>query len=208
MIAVYNSMKYTIWTFVIMAVGVGLYFIFTPRDTQASLQEACANASIPLTEVDTTLDREAGTVTARYLDGDTDRTIVLPYEPESDFAGCSESARRVLEGVRSTDEVWTSAEGPTSADNAPPGSIHNLPVPKAVAAVRTYAAQKAGIAESKVLILTAYERQWPDSCLGLAADDEFCTQVITPGWEVTVRVSGETHVYRTNADGSSIRKQS
>ncbi len=96
---------------------------------------------------------------------------------------------------------------PTSADNAPPGSIHNLPVPQAVAAVRTYAAQKAGVTEGKVLIETAYEREWSDGCLGLGGPAESCIQMIVPGWEVTVTAEGKSSVYRTNADGSLIRKE-
>ncbi len=96
---------------------------------------------------------------------------------------------------------------PTSADNAPPGSIHNLPVPPAVAAVRTLVAKEMGISEGLVIIMTAYEKEWSDGCLGLATADEMCTQAIVPGWEVTVQAQGKTGIYRTNADGSVIREQ-
>ena len=94
---------------------------------------------------------------------------------------------------------------PTSADNAPPGSIHNLPVPDAVAAVRTHVANELGIGEGVVIILSAYEKEWRNSCLELAGEDEFCLQVITPGYEVTVQATGASSVYRTNNDGSVIR---
>ena len=96
---------------------------------------------------------------------------------------------------------------PTSADNAPPGSIHNLPVPDAVVAVRTHVASELGIAEGVVIILSAYERDWPDACLGLAGVDELCTQVITPGFEVTVQAAGQQFVYYTDASGSIIRQK-
>ncbi|MDZ4226851.1 MAG: hypothetical protein U1D26_00035, partial [Patescibacteria group bacterium] len=96
---------------------------------------------------------------------------------------------------------------PTSADNAPPGSIHNLPVPEAVAAVRAYAAEEFDVSEGLVIILSAYEREWPDACLGLAGANEMCAQVITPGWEVTTQASGKQNVFRTNADGSVIRQE-
>ena len=96
---------------------------------------------------------------------------------------------------------------PTSADNAPPGSIHNLPVPPAVAAVRAHVATKAGIDEGFVIIMTAYEREWPDACLGLAGSDEMCAQVITPGWEVTTQAGGAEEVFRTNSGGSVIRQE-
>ncbi len=96
---------------------------------------------------------------------------------------------------------------PTSADNAPPGSIHNLPVPDAVAAVRTLVASELGISEGVVIVLTAYEKEWSDACLGLAGQDEMCAQVITPGWEVTVQAQGSQFVYRTNAGGTVIRRE-
>ena len=96
---------------------------------------------------------------------------------------------------------------PTSADNVSPGSIHNLPVPDAVAAVRTHIASELGIAEGVVIILSAYERDWPDACLGLAGADELCAQVITPGFKVTAQAAGQQGVYHTNASGSVIRKK-
>ena len=95
----------------------------------------------------------------------------------------------------------------TSADNAPPGSIHNLPVPPAVAAVKKHVATKAGVAEGLVVIMTAYEKEWSDSCLGLGGAAESCLQAITPGWEVSAQVGGTLTTYRTNSDGSVIRQQ-
>lgn len=98
-------------------------------------------------------------------------------------------------------------EIPTSADNAPSGSMHNLPVPDAVAAVRSLVARELGISEGVVIVMTAYEKNWSDGCLGLAGEDEMCTQAIVPGYEVTVQVQGTERVYRTNADGSVIRRE-
>jgi len=95
---------------------------------------------------------------------------------------------------------------PTSADNAPPGSIHNLPVPDAVAAVRTLVAEELGVSEGVIIVMTAFEKEWRDGCLGLAGEDELCIQVITPGYEVTVLAQGKERVYRTNADGSQIKR--
>lgn len=94
---------------------------------------------------------------------------------------------------------------PTSADNAPPGSIHNLPVPEAVTAVRAFAAQAEGTEAGLVIPLTAYERDWSDSCLGLGGPAESCLAAITPGYEVTVKVGNKEQTYRTNEDGSVIR---
>jgi hypothetical protein len=95
----------------------------------------------------------------------------------------------------------------TSADNAPPGSLHNLPVPTPVALARKTAAELLGVPEGDAIILSAFEKEWPDSCLGLAKKDEMCSQVITEGYEVTVQGSGKEVVYRTNNDGTIIRLQ-
>lgn len=94
-----------------------------------------------------------------------------------------------------------------SGEGAPPGSIHNLPVPKAVAMVRTFVAQGVGIAENEVIILNVEEREWSDSCLGLGASNESCLQAITPGFRVTATARGRQFVYRTNEDGSAIRAE-
>jgi hypothetical protein len=95
---------------------------------------------------------------------------------------------------------------PTSADNAPPGSIHNLPVPDAVSAVRSLVAQELGISEGLVIVMSAYEKSWPDGCLGLGGD-RMCTQAIVPGYEVTVQAKGEERVYRTNANSSVVERE-
>lgn len=108
-------------------------------------------------------------------------------------------------GRRTADSLWQSAPA-TSGDNAPPRGIHNLPVPEAVAAVRARVAKESSVPESAVLILEAHERQWPDSCLGLAAPNEVCAQVITVGFEVIVQGEGEERVFRTNQSGSVIRE--
>jgi len=93
---------------------------------------------------------------------------------------------------------------PNSAEGAPEGSIHNLPLPTAVAAVRKYVAQGTQLEENQVVILEAIEREWSDACLGLGATDQFCAQVITPGYRVKVIARGQESVYRTNMDGSLI----
>jgi hypothetical protein len=108
-------------------------------------------------------------------------------------------------------DIETPAENagdiPTSADNAPPGSIHNLPVPEAVAKVRSLVAENTNTEIGKVIVLTAFEKEWSDSCLGLGGPAESCAAVITPGYEVTVQASGKEYTYRTNSDGTSIRQE-
>ena len=46
---------------------------------------------------------------------------------------------------------------------------------------------------------------WPDACLGMAGPDEFCAQVITPGWAVTVTDGQQTWRYRTNLEATQVK---
>lgn len=95
----------------------------------------------------------------------------------------------------------------TSADNAPPGSIHNLLVPAGVAAARQALAVRLSIDPKNILILTAFEKDWPNSCLGLEGEGEFCAQVITPGFEVKMKAQGQVYIYRTNIDGTVVKAE-
>ncbi len=99
------------------------------------------------------------------------------------------------------------APTPTSADNAPEGSMHNLPVPEAVSAVRAYAAQKAGVSVGSAIVMQVEEMDWSDSCLGLGGPDEMCAMMITSGYRVTVQAGGTTKSYRTDMTAGSIREE-
>lgn len=70
----------------------------TQKDRATELYENCARAEIPETELDTTLDSENKIAMVRWWDGKLQQnvSIELPYEPETGFASCSESAKRVL----------------------------------------------------------------------------------------------------------------
>lgn len=96
---------------------------------------------------------------------------------------------------------------PTSADDAPEGGIHNLPVPDAVAAVRTRVANELGINYGLVIVMTAYEKTWTNGCLNLAEIDEACTEALVPGWEVVVQAQGKEFVYHTNHNGTVLRQK-
>lgn len=69
----------------------------------------------------------------------------------------------------------------TSAEDAPPGSIHNLPVPEAVAAARAKIASDLGVREGIVIVMTAYERTWTNGCLDLQEPGEICTRLSCRG---------------------------
>ena len=89
----------------LIAAAIGIYWwqrgdaiLVQPSAERAVLYENCAKAEIPLIELDTTLDSEDKVAVIRWWDGQTQQNVELklPYEQEIDFAGCSESAKRVL----------------------------------------------------------------------------------------------------------------
>ncbi|MDP2650738.1 MAG: hypothetical protein Q8P04_01430 [bacterium] len=96
----------------------------------------------------------------------------------------------------------------TSGDEPQPGSeVHDLPVSPAVAAARAHLAERLSIETKSILVLSAFEKDWPNSCLGLEEAGEFCAQVIIPGFEVKMKAQGQVYIYRANVDGSVIKAE-
>lgn len=93
-----------------------------------------------------------------------------------------------------------------SAEGAPEGSIHNMPVPSAVQAAKDALAAKLDVDVSTIVVLEAIETDWSDSCLGLGGPAESCLAAITPGYNVLLVQSGVEYRYRTNEDGTSVRE--
>lgn len=60
---------------------------------------------------------------------------------------------------------------------------------------------------STIRLIWAQERNWSDSCLGLANPEVICTAVLTPGWLIGVQVERQTWVYRTDNAGAIIRPE-
>ena len=95
----------------------------------------------------------------------------------------------------------------TSRQSYSGSPVHDLPVPPRWMP-RSALATRLGIANPKsILILTAFEKDWPDSCLGLPKEGEICAQAITSGYEVVMQKDGREYTYRTNADGTIVRAE-
>ncbi|MEM8642723.1 MAG: hypothetical protein AAGG51_28475 [Cyanobacteria bacterium P01_G01_bin.54] len=60
-------------------------------------------------------------------------------------------------------------------------------------------------APDQLQITTIEAVDWPDACLGLAAPDEFCAQILTPGWAIAVTDGEQTWQYRTDLDAIQVR---
>jgi hypothetical protein len=74
-----------------------------------------------------------------------------------------------------------------------------------IQAVFQRATQQSGLPDSAFKIMDAQPNIWPDSCLGLAQPDDFCTQTLVPGWQLTLNSGWEQWVYRTNHLGSQVQ---
>ena len=57
----------------------------------------------------------------------------------------------------------------------------------------------------QVKVISFLKEEWPDSCLGLAAADEMCLQVITPGFRVLLGANGLRFEYHTDQSGGILR---
>ena len=89
----------------------------------------------------------------------------------------------------------------TPADSTPGPGV-SLP---AVAAARANLAERFERDPAEVEVISVTAQEWPDACLGLADEGEVCAQVMTSGYLVTLRLSGNEYTFRTDVDGAVVR---
>jgi hypothetical protein len=88
---------------------------------------------------------------------------------------------------------------PTTTGGGVPATL-----PPAARAVQEDVAKRLYLQPGQIIVTALTEQQFPDSCLGVHLPDEACSQVVTPGYVITVEGGGNTYVYHTNKDGSSL----
>jgi hypothetical protein len=76
---------------------------------------------------------------------------------------------------------------------------------RAAQAVVDQLARQLRIPRESVQILQVTNAEWPNSCLGLPAEDEICAMMITPGYAISVAASGQRYDYRTDESARRIR---
>lgn len=81
------------------------------------------------------------------------------------------------------------------------------PYPPAVAAAIGWVSEAYGSDPGSIVVLGYEQAEWPDACLGLAAPDEMCAGVITPGWEVVLQIGEEVVTVRTDDLGGVVRAE-
>lgn len=81
------------------------------------------------------------------------------------------------------------------------------PYPPAVLAAIDGLAEQSGSAPEVVEVVNYEAVEWPDGCLGLPDAGEACTEAITPGWRITLRLAGRTFRFRADALGTELRQE-
>jgi hypothetical protein len=92
----------------------------------------------------------------------------------------------------------TEVTRPTDATTVPGANL--LPV----IAAREALAAVTGRTVEEIEVVSVTPKQWPDACLGIQRSGEVCAQVITPGYEVVLRLDGNVAIYRTD-EGTNAR---
>lgn len=87
-----------------------------------------------------------------------------------------------------------------------PGTPMDLPS-EVETRVKEALSARTGVAVEEIEVVEAQQSEWPDACLGLAEEGEACAEVITPGWEITLRAAGEEYVFRTDETADVIRME-
>jgi hypothetical protein len=77
--------------------------------------------------------------------------------------------------------------------------------PNLIKLVRKDLAQRTKIPLQEISVKNAKPMTWPDSCLGLAKTDEFCTQMLIQGWQIILSHDQKNWIYRTDSQGKVIR---
>ena len=81
------------------------------------------------------------------------------------------------------------------------------PYPPAIAAAIGSLAEELGVAPQAIEVVSYEAVEWPDGCLGLPDAGEACTEAITPGWRITLRLAGRTFRFRADALGTELRQE-
>ena len=66
-------------------------------------------------------------------------------------------------------------------------------------------AQNPSLDADHLQITKSEANTWPDGCLGLAKDGEFCTQALVSGYRVSLTDGNQAWIYRTDGIGAILR---
>lgn len=109
-------------------------------------------------------------------------------------------------GVEENASAWQ-GESFSATSDVSQKDLSNLPVPIVIETVRGQASETFKVPISQVIVLNAFEKTWPNGCLGLPQPDEECTEALVEGYQVSVSADGREQTYRTDHAGLIIRAE-
>lgn len=59
-------------------------------------------------------------------------------------------------------------------------------------------AGRLGVTENEIEVVSVSEEEFPDASLGAPVDDEMSAQMISSGWQITLRAKDKTFDYRAD----------
>jgi len=68
----------------------------------------------------------------------------------------------------------------------------------AVNKAKTDLARRLGITESQIRVVSASEKDFPNSSLGAPVNDEMSAQMISSGWQIVLSAGGKNYEYRAD----------
>lgn len=99
-------------------------------------------------------------------------------------------------------------ETPSPTDMPTQAPVESSPTDIPVAAhpveelAREALAAQLGISVNKITLQSLEAVDWRNGCLEIDYKDAACTDVIVPGFRITLEANGQTYEYRSNLDGS------
>ncbi|RMF70344.1 MAG: hypothetical protein D6742_00480 [Cyanobacteria bacterium J069] len=82
------------------------------------------------------------------------------------------------------------------------------PLPTEVAArIKAALAEQTSLSTDQMTLSQVSPQTWNNACLGAAEPGEFCAEVITPGYQVTISTPKGKYWLHTDQSGSKIRAE-
>jgi hypothetical protein len=94
----------------------------------------------------------------------------------------------------------------SSTPHVPAANSSAFNLPQDVTQTLTTAlAQEIGIPEMEIMLKESQSMDWSDSCLGVPRPNEFCAQVITPGYRVIFSTPQGEYTFHSDRTGQVYR---